>query len=458
MAGMLAARALANVFENVVVLERDALPEGPEPRPGVPQAKHLHALLPRGRRILESYFPGITAQLKGSGAEMLDIAKDIAWLTPQGWGVRFASEFEGLSSTRMLLETAVRIRLKKLLNIKLLPNCEVTGLVGDARRIDGVRFHLRGEEAGGAELKADLVVAATGRHSVVSKWLRELEMPEAETTCINAHVGYASRMYRRPERSTSDWRAIFLQAAPPDYKRAGILFPVEGNRWLVTLQGGDRDYPPTDEAGFLEFVRGLRSPILYDAIRDAVPLSDISSYRATENRLRHFERLQEWPEGLVTMGDAVCAFNPVYGQGMTTAALAAEELERCVKSGESTTKMTRLFQKRLARINRAAWMLATGEDLRYVGVEGAMADGSAKRMHFYVDHVLSAATHNISVRRSFLSVQGMLNGPEAIFRPAVVLQVAREAWRKNWSKAKQAESGLLAMPRQMNAIRGGERA
>src|SRR5262249_19247340 len=153
---------------------RDRLPEGPEARPGVPQARHLHALLPRGRRILESYFPGITAQLRTAGAEMLDIANDIAWLTPQGWGVRFASEFEGLSSTRLLLEPGVRNRLRNVLKVKVLPNCEVTGLVGNARRVDGVRFHLNGEEAGGAELKADLVVATTGRHSVVTKWLSEL--------------------------------------------------------------------------------------------------------------------------------------------------------------------------------------------------------------------------------------------------------------------------------------------
>jgi len=430
MAGMLAARVLAEVFERVVVLERDVLPDGPELRAGVPQARHLHALLPRGRRILERYFPGITSELEDAGAEVLDIANDVAWLTPQGWGVRFASEFEGVASSRSLIDYVVRARVRQLPNVEILDRYDVTGFVGNAECIEGVKLRDRKTDRGDSfqVLRSDLLVVTTGRNSGASGWLQELGLPEAETTYINAHVGYASQMFRRPARTRETWRALFIQAAPPADTRAGILFPVEGNRWLATLQGGDRDYPPLDHAGFLEFARSLRSRVLYDAIKDAEPQGLVSSYRATENRLLHYERLEQWPEGLIVFGDTVCAFNPVYGQGMTTAALAAEDLRKCLERQRGNLEgVGRRFQRRLAKINSAPWMLSTSEDLRYRGVEGAAASRGTRQMHKYMDYVLRSATRSESVRSRFLEVQGMLKGPGVIFCPSVVMRVAKHA-------------------------------
>jgi 2-polyprenyl-6-methoxyphenol hydroxylase-like FAD-dependent oxidoreductase len=430
MAGMLTARVLADVFERVTVLERDTLPNGPDIRAGVPQARHLHVLLPRGRRILEQYFPGITLELVTEGAEILDIANDVAWLTPQGWGVRFPSEFEGVTSTRSLLDHIVRSRLKRVPNVEIIESCDVTSLVGLAKRVEGVKLRRRnGNDPGSVEvLESDFVAVTTGRNSAVSNWLQQLGLPEPETTYVNANVGYASQMFRRPERIGTSWRALFLQAAPPATTRAGILFPVEGNRWLVTIQGGDRDYPPLDQPGFLEFARSLRSPALYEAIKDAEPIGLVSGYRATENQLFHYERLDLWPESLVVLGDTVCAFNPVYGQGMTTAALAAADLGNCLrKRPGSLDGVAHRFQRRLARINKTPWMLATSEDLRYVGVEGAKASKATRQMHKYMDYVLRSATRCESVRKRFLQVQGMLKGPRVIFGPSVILQVAKEA-------------------------------
>ena len=434
MAGMLAARVLADIFERVTILERDHLPEGPELRPGVPQARHLHALLPRGMRILEKTFPGITSELKAAGAEILDMANDVAWLTPQGWGVRFASEFEAVASTRALLDHVVRVRLKQVPNIEILQDCDVTGFVGQVQRVEGVKVRSRKASAseGVKVLKSDLVVVATGRNSAVPRWLLQLGLPEPETTYVNAHIGYASLMFRRPAHFDQAWRALFIQAAPPAAKRAGILFPVEGNRWLVTLQGGDCDYPPLDNAGFFEFARSLRTPALYRAIKDAEPLGSIAGYRSTENRLFHYERLEQWPDCLFVLGDTLCAFNPVYGQGMTTAGLAAEDLGECLRRcPERLDGVARKFQRRVAKINRAPWMLATSEDLRYLGAEGAPASKSTKQMHKYMDYLLRSATRSVPVRKRFLEVQGMLKGPGVLFRPSVGMRVAKEALRSS---------------------------
>jgi 2-polyprenyl-6-methoxyphenol hydroxylase-like FAD-dependent oxidoreductase len=429
MAGMLAARILADSFDQVTILERDALPEGPELRPGVPQARHLHALLPKGRQLLEKNFPGITSELKAAGAEILDLAKDVAWLTPQGWGVRFTSEFEAVASTRALLDHRVRSRIKQVPNIEIMQGCDVTGLVGRAERVEGVKVRPRYSPVEGPKiLKSDLVVVATGRNSAIPGWLHQLGLPEPATTYVNAHIGYASLMFRRPEQFHETWRAVFIQAAPPAARRAGILFPVEGNRWLVTLQGGDCDYPPLDHAGFFEFARSLRSQTIYKAIKDAEPLGSITGYRSTENRLFHYERLGHWPECLFVLGDTVCAFNPVYGQGMTTAALAAEELGKCLgKRRERFDGAARRFQRRLAKINSAPWMLATSEDLRYIGTEGEPASKNTQQIHKYMDHMLRSATRSVPVRKKFLELQGMLKGPGVIFCPSVMMRVAKQA-------------------------------
>jgi 2-polyprenyl-6-methoxyphenol hydroxylase-like FAD-dependent oxidoreductase len=225
---------------------------------------------------------------------------------------------------------------------------------------------------------------------------------------------------------------VFLQAAPPARTRAGVLVPVKGNRWIVTLGGGDRDYPPTDEVGFLDFARSLPSPMLYNAIKDAVPLSPIYANRSTENRLRHYERLPRWPERFLVMGDAVCAFNPVYGQGMTTAALSALALDQCLHSQYrhqlecDLTGLARRFQQRLIKVNAAAWMLATSEDYRYRGTEGGMPDWTTRLMHWYIDQVLKLATKNVHVRKLFLEVQQMLRSPIALFQAGVILPML---WR-----------------------------
>jgi len=224
-----------------------------------------------------------------------------------------------------------------------------------------------------------------------------------------------------------------LQAAPPALTRAGLLFPIEGNRWLVSLAGGGHDYPPVDEEGFLAFARSLPSPIIYDAVKNAEPLSPVYSYRATENRLRHYDKLERMPEGLLLVGDSVCTFNPIYGQGMTTAAMAAELLDECLRDQRkrfadgSLGGLTKKFQKKLARITVGPWMLATSADFRYRETEGARPGLKLKLMHRYVDHIVALGTESAELRRRWLDVTQMLKPPAALFHPVMLLNVLRRA-------------------------------
>jgi 2-polyprenyl-6-methoxyphenol hydroxylase-like FAD-dependent oxidoreductase len=311
----------------------------------------------------------------------------------------------------------------------------VTGLLPDAdgNGVAGVRLRPQNQPNGKGlaeeQLLADLVVDAAGRGSRVPQWLEALGYDRPQETMINAHLGYASRIYRRPPRFQDDWKGIFVQAAPPDSTRGGVCFPIEGDRWMVTLVGGDRDYPPTDEAGFTDFARSLPSPMIHDVIRDAEPLTPIYRYRATENRLRHYEKLSRWPEKLLVMGDAACAFNPVYGQGMTTAALGVETLDRCLseqrrrRPNGDLAGLARRFQKKLAKVNKAPWTLATGEDYRYRETEGGKQDWATRIMHRYMDRVLRLSTEDAAVRLVLLEAFNLMKLPTALFQPGILARV-----------------------------------
>lgn len=431
MAGLLAARVLSERFGRVTVVERDGFPAGPNFRKGVPQSRHQHIFLPRGRRIAERLFPGIEDELVSSGAEVMDVADDGSWLTPAGPAPRFRSGVALIGCTRDLIEWTVRGRVASLPNVRFLERTEVTGLLtGPEGRVAGVGFRLRdGNGAGSGEsLNADLVVDASGRNSNAPRWLEELGYAPPEETTINAHPGYATRLFERPEASGRNWKFVLVQTAPPAHNRGGVLSPVEGGRWMCSLIGLGGDHPPTDEEGFAEFARSLRSPTLYEAIEDAVPVSPIHGYREIENKRRRYEKLARQPDNLLVIGDAVCSFNPVYGQGMTTAALGAELLDECLSERRrgALTGLSRRFHKKLAKVNAAPWLLATGEDLRVRGTEGGRAGLSTRLTHRYMDRVLSLSLRDLHVRRTFLEVFGMLKPPTALFGPAVAAKALRE--------------------------------
>ena len=434
LAGLLAARVLSDHFEHVTLIERDLYTETTEARRGIPQGNHVHGLLLRGRQVLEGFFPGLQDEMIAAGAPLLDMANDISWYTRAGFGIRFPSKLKILAFTRPMLDLHVRRHLSKNPRVEIMDNTEVLRLIPDTTE-DGVAGVLVCPRAGEAdrrvatEIRADLFVDATGRASRAPRWLAQLGYEPPEEIVVNAHLGYASRLYRIPENFHEQWQCAFVQSAPPERKRGALLFRVEGNRWLVTLVGGGRDYPPNDDAGFLEFARSMPVPTVYDAIRSAEPLTPIKTHRATENRLRRFERAKRLPRNFVLLGDAVCAFNPVYGQGMTTASLGAVALHECLQQQRrlhpdgSFHGFSRRFQKRLAKVIEAPWLMATGEDYRYHETDGAAPGQMTRFMHWYMDQVLQLATRIVSVRRVLLDAFSMLIPPTALFQPRVLFRV-----------------------------------
>jgi 2-polyprenyl-6-methoxyphenol hydroxylase-like FAD-dependent oxidoreductase len=428
MAGLWSARVLANHFDRVTIIERDRFPDGPEWRKGVPQARHVHILLVRGMQILEELFPGLEDELAAAGAPLVDWSLDCASRFVSGWGPRFRSGLATRTCSRALLEWRIRQRLAAHGRITFLPEHDVLDLRTDAtgQRVTGVVTRRRDGTASGPteELHADFVVDASGRDAKTAEWLAAHDYGQVAETTINSFLGYASRWYRRPAGFESDWKAMLVFNQPPHNPRSGVIYPVEDDRWIVTLGGAARDYPPQDEAGFLDFARSLADPALYLAIKDAEPLTPIYGYRRTENRLRHYERLPRWPAGLVALGDAVCAFNPVYGQGMTTSANAALALDRCLRAaGGDPANAARQFQHDLARVNATPWLLATSEDFRWPATEGGRPDRKTRLMHRYMNQVTALAGEQPAVEQAFFNVLHLVEPPTTLFQPAVLGRV-----------------------------------
>ncbi len=427
MAGLLAARVLSEHFERVTIIERDPLIDDAQPRKGVPQGRHAHGLLAGGAVILGKYFPDLFAALAQDGAVPL-AASDIRRYQLGVWVAPVPGPVKALWQSRPFLEQHVRACLELRGNVRVLDACEVTRLRMNDERITGVILRHRSGEQREEELAANLVVDASGRGSRGPQWLASLGYGQVEETSVKIDVGYASRIYRCPDQLPTDWKVLFVLGTPPDNKRGGVIFPIEGGYWMVTLVGALRDYPPDDDAGFLEYARSLAQPELYEAIKEAEPITPITVYKYTANRWRHYERLSRLPEGFISMGDAVCGFNPVYGQGMSVAAIEAKTLNTCLREQQSCTGNNNLasfpqrFQKAIAKEIKTAWMLATGEDLRYPETEGHRSFGT-HLFNWYTRRVIGLTASHPLVTATFFQVQHLLKPLVSLFEPRIVWAV-----------------------------------
>jgi 2-polyprenyl-6-methoxyphenol hydroxylase-like FAD-dependent oxidoreductase len=315
---------------------------------------------------------------------------------------------------------------------------DVVNLLADESRtrITGVRLHHR-DDGWMQDLSADLIVDASGRESKTPPWLEELGYVRPIETCVNSFLGYASRLYRRPQNFAehADWKGILIRATPPTSSRGAVLLPIEGDRWMVTLGAGGKDYPPTDEAGWLEFARSLPTPLVYDALAHGEPLSPIHGYRRTENRWRRYEQLERMPENFVVLGDAVCSFNPVYGQGMTIAAMGARALDDCLrKQAGELNGLTRRFQRELARLNETPWLMATSADFLYPQTEGERPGSNTSFAHAYLFQVGLLAMEDPFTQLTFSEVAHLLKPPSALFHPRIAARVAARWLRERSNK------------------------
>jgi 2-polyprenyl-6-methoxyphenol hydroxylase-like FAD-dependent oxidoreductase len=422
-AGLLAARVLAERHFDVRVLDRDDLEDrhGRGARRGVPQGRHIHALLPRGRQILEELFPGLTGQLVDAGAPSGDL---LGGARLHLNGHRFAradADLTTVSVSRPCLEGILRVRVRELPNVTFAPACDVLGLATgpDRQRITGVRVLRRADGSAEEVLDSALVVDAMGRGSRTPSWLRQLSYRAPREERIVGDVGYATRHYRlAPDVLGGDWGT--LQGPTANNPRGGALARIEGDRWVATLFGLVGEHPSTDPDGFEDFAASLTFPDLNQAIRSGEALDEPVGFRFPASVRRRYERLDRFPHGLLPIGDAVCALNPIYGQGMTVAALQALALrEHLGRDGRSEP---RRWLRDLARVIDAPWNMVLGGDLALPGVDGPRT-ARVRLLGAYVGRLHAAATHDARLAIAFTRVMALVDAPTALLRPRTTTRV-----------------------------------
>lgn len=423
MAGMLMARVLADAYSEVMVIERDNLTGVSGPRRGVPHGRHAHALLARGHQIIEELFPGMINELVAAGVPAGDLAKDLRWyfngrrLQPTSTGLI------SLSATRPVLEDAVRARVSALPNVYLVDGCDIVRVTTTENRdrVTGVRFVRREAGAQEEQVAADLVVDATGRSSRTSAWLAELSYPQPSETRVKVGLAYTTRHFRLRSDPYGTDLSINPVASPANPR--GAFFPkLPGDMSMLSLTGLLGDHPPVDLEGFLAFAKSLPVTDIYDAVHDAEPLDEGVTFRFPASVRRHYERLTAFPENLLVVGDGVCSFNPVYGQGMTVAAQEAVVLRDHLRTGR--TPDARRFFHDIAKIIGAPWDISAGADLAYPQVEGRRTL-KVRIGNLYMSRLHAAATRDGSLTAAFMRAAGLVDPPTALMRPGVVLKVLR---------------------------------
>jgi 2-polyprenyl-6-methoxyphenol hydroxylase-like FAD-dependent oxidoreductase len=426
--GLLAARVLADHFGQVIVVERDNLPPLGESRKGVPQGRHLHVLLARGRDLMEGFFPGLSQELVERGAIAGDLSETMRWFSGGAYTRNFHSGLISVQVSRPLLEGAILQRLCGLPNVTILENHDVSGLMttpdpADAARgvqVRGVRVVDRSQpEPDEKSLEADLVVDAGGRGSRSLAWLESLGYARPEEEHIKMNLSYTTRAFHRPPEQAHG-AVVILPSF--DNRRGGAMLAVDGERWIVSLSGYMGDAAPTDLEGFIEYARSLDAPDIYDVIKTAEPLGEGSPYKYPASQRRHFEKLTRFPEGFLVCGDALCSFNPIYGQGMTTAASEAAILDECLRSG--LPGIARRFFQRASVLLDSPWGIAAGSDLAYPEVEGKRARGM-RLAQLYLARLLRASREDITLNIAFQRVTNLIDPPARLFRPKIVWRVLR---------------------------------
>jgi 2-polyprenyl-6-methoxyphenol hydroxylase-like FAD-dependent oxidoreductase len=413
---MLAARVLSDHFKDVKIVERDRLPSDPNHRRGIPHGRHAHALLAGGLKAVEELFPGFRDDAVARGAIPADPAMDGDWFFEGASLKRCSLGCSGILLSRPFLETQIRERIFAIKNISIADEVSVRGL----KNRNGVVTGLITDQS---ELAADLVVDATGRGSQSLRWLGIHGFTKPPEEKIEIQLTYTTRIFeRRPNDLDGD---VFTVIAPtPDGKRGGVAAAQENDRWIVTLFGHFTESAPPDISGFRDYARTLPSKRLYKLIANAEPIGEASTFKYPASVRRRYEKLESFPSGFLVFGDAICSFNPIYGQGMSSAALQAVALNSALETPNGD--LAQCFFTEAGKVIDGPWDIAAGADLRMpetIGPRSRFVD----LINWYVSRLHKTAHSDAAASHSFIRVAQLLDPPAAIMSPKIAFRILRHS-------------------------------
>jgi 2-polyprenyl-6-methoxyphenol hydroxylase-like FAD-dependent oxidoreductase len=439
-AGLLAAKAVADYYDRVTIVEREILPPPGEGRRAVPQGRHVHALLPGGLQAIDRLLPGFQADLVAAGAVRCDSMQEIRLVFGGHKITREAGSATNVLASRPFIEGHLRRRVLAVPNVSIVDGRTVLGLTlgADGTTVTGVRTSTE-------TIAGNLTVVATGRAGQLPTWLAALGFPTPAKDQLAVDILYASRHIKIPGNLLGGDKLILI-SAEPGHPRGMGLFAQEDGAWLLTMVGyGPQHRPPTDDAGYLSFVETVAPPDVFEAIQLAEPLDSVVTHAFPASYRRRYDQIRRFPDGLAVIGDAISSFNPVYGQGMSVAALEAVALHRCLARGGR--RLARRYFKATRKCIDVAWDLAVGSDLSLPEVAGERPFAT-RLSNAWADVVLQASETDPRVAEVFGSVTDLLAPPTVLMRPSFVWRVLRNRHRP---EAVPASPPITSVKRQTTA-------
>jgi flavin-dependent dehydrogenase len=430
--GALAAKVLSRHFAKVILIDKDALSDGPETRSNVPQEHHVHLLLHRGRQNMERLFPGFLGELEADGAQVVDLSHGVKWHLAGRWKNRWPTGVTAHYCSRTLVEHHLRRRALMLDGVELRQRTIVQEPIwsADRSRITGLLITRpdRGEE----QLAADFVLDTSGRGSSAPAWLRAQGYDEPETEHIVARLGYASRIYQRDTKSAGKWDVLLVTPRLPDDRRMGVISPIEGDRWMVTAGGWLGQFPQADEQSFLSFMRDLPVPDIHDVISKAKPLTDVRRFVLSGGLRRRYDQLARFPQGFFVMGDAVCSSNPIYSQGMSISSMQimafADRFDNFLSGRISATA---LFAHTVGATSRS-WDQARAGDERFPEVRAPGVLRNRWR-DAYFDELVQASHEDRTVTLALMRNTNLMDDAPSLTGPDIVLRTLLNSARRKLS-------------------------
>ncbi|MDD9267156.1 FAD-dependent oxidoreductase [Paenibacillus sp. GCM10023248] len=432
MAGLMTARVLSDYYAEVLIVEKDDFPAGPDLRPGTPQAFHPHRFTTRGKSITERLFPGYEHDLVAQGSPS-SLNKAVYFMNQHG-SLELKYERNDIKFSRAVLEWVIRQRVEGIPNVRFLSRHDVVRLVTspDRSAVIGVQARDRDDPKEEKVLTADLVVDTSGRSSKLSGWLTELGYEVPQPDRLKVSLGYSTRRYKVPAHLThliDKWDVINLQGQPAAGTYTGVFSFIENQVAEVLLYRPGGNYPPTDAAEFELAVAQLPNPIISEIVRDLEPITSPRGFRVPELYCHRYEQMSRWPAGLLVLGDAYCIYDPIFGQGMTVAAIAAEILAASLRERHAAYQpdWEHSVLRRIKEAIEPAFWLNCSADLQWEGVHYEGSDSrkgnafSREYMELYLKHAISKPDWRLY--GLYWAVNTLSVSPRHIFNPQTVVQV-----------------------------------
>ncbi|TPV42239.1 FAD-dependent oxidoreductase [Bacillus dicomae] len=423
MAGKLAAKALSSAFKEVIILEAGERWDGKASRKRVPQSNHPHVLLKGGEKAIEELFPNITNELIEAGSIVNNFTRDLKWHQFGLWKQPFIGEVHMIQQSRPMLESHIQKRIERVSNITTKYETLVEALLVDEKRYKVCGVKARYLDTGlYEEFHADIVVDASGFGSKGIEWLREYDI-EVQEEKVRIDLFYATRMFKLKENEKLDCCNMMMSPSFPESPYGVLIQTIEDNRYFVTFSGyADEKAPQTDDE-FYNFAENLSIRNVTDFLNSAEAITDIKIYKIPFQVRRRFDLVTNMPEGLLVVGDAHCRFDPVFGQGVSVAAMEAHQLQLLLQRSKKLDKaFIQQFYKKTANIIQTPWEMTTTEISRHPQLKRKLTI-KQKFQLWYTKQIyqLSATDSDVYIR--LVKVMNLIRSPFHLFHPKVLLAV-----------------------------------